>query len=291
EVQEGADACHACLVCASAIGDEPLSVSQFVRMAMRQIAAAVLERILAQHQLDDAMLTEFQNRWQKESEYPTSRVWLRGDRAGLSQVCGKLAEGTLYADELTGKKSDTVAGPLQQLNHFLARKGFIESETAILRLFTEALTKLDLPPPEAFDYFRKFDVAKRDRDLPTIAKLLIPAHEKLWQADYHSLAMVRCTVTALAVERFRVKEQHWPNSLDEIMPNFLKAVPLGPYSGQPTSFRSTADGVTVFSPGPDGIGQGAYWDLPMTQRSNATKYEFRLWDPKCRRLLGLASED
>ncbi|MBI3409408.1 MAG: hypothetical protein HY040_13790 [Planctomycetes bacterium] len=292
EWQEATDACHAYLVCASAMGDEPITPSQFVRMAMRHVASEVLERILAQYQLDDAMLTEFQNRWQKESEFPTTRVWLRGDRAGLSHVCEGLQRGQIHPEELSGTRNgSSTPGPLRELTHFIARANYIESESAILRKLTEALSKLDLPSPEFFEYAKSFDAAKRDSNMPTIAKLLLPAYEKVWQADYRSLAMMRCATAALAVERFRLKNERWPKELDEVMPEFLKALPLDPYNAQPICFRAAVDGVVVFSPGPDGAFRGDFWDLPRRQRNGSGRsYEFRLWNPESRRLPALAHD-
>jgi hypothetical protein len=63
-------------------------------------------------------------------------------------------------------------------------------------------------------------------------------------------------VAALAVERFRLARGRWPESLADVVPEVLAAVPADPFDGQPLRYRRTAGGVVIYSIGPDGADDG-----------------------------------
>jgi hypothetical protein len=62
------------------------------------------------------------------------------------------------------------------------------------------------------------------------------------------------------VERFRIKHGRLPTSLDELVPEFLNAVPDDPFDGRPLRFISDERGCTVYSIGVDGIDDGGVED-------------------------------
>jgi hypothetical protein len=67
----------------------------------------------------------------------------------------------------------------------------------------------------------------------------------------------RLTVTAIALKRFRLRNGSFPSSLTELVPEFLKTVPIDPMSGQPLLYRLNADGsYTLWSVGEDGNDDG-----------------------------------
>lgn len=66
------------------------------------------------------------------------------------------------------------------------------------------------------------------------------------------LAADRAARTALAIERFRRAEQDRPpDTLDVLVPRFLDALPVDPFTDQPVRYRRTADGYVVYSVGPN----------------------------------------
>ena len=95
-------------------------------------------------------------------------------------------------------------------------------------------------------------------------------------------ALVACAATALAVERFRAANGHWPDRLDELVPAYLKLVPLDPYDGQRLRFKRLADGVLIYSTGPDGIDDGGKVDRE-NPIASGTDMGLRLWDVAKRR--------
>jgi hypothetical protein len=60
-------------------------------------------------------------------------------------------------------------------------------------------------------------------------------------------ADLRCTRTALAVERFRLANAQWPETLDVLVPEYLEAVPLDPFDEKPLRYKIEPDKITVYS--------------------------------------------
>ena len=59
------------------------------------------------------------------------------------------------------------------------------------------------------------------------------------------------TLTALALNLFKVENGRWPDHLDELVPKYLKSIPLDPNDGQPLRYKLTATGPLLYSIGPD----------------------------------------
>ena len=62
-----------------------------------------------------------------------------------------------------------------------------------------------------------------------------------------AMAMVRCTRTAVAVERFRRVNGRVPASLDELVPEFMQEVPMDPFSGKELLYKLDNDSYTIYS--------------------------------------------
>lgn len=70
-------------------------------------------------------------------------------------------------------------------------------------------------------------------------------------------AQRRLTITALALERFRLKRAAYPPDLAALTPEYLRAVPVDPFSGAPLCYRLLPDGrFLLYSVGEDGRDNG-----------------------------------
>ena len=64
-------------------------------------------------------------------------------------------------------------------------------------------------------------------------------------------------ITAIALKRFQLAQGHWPQRLEELVPDYLAAVPLDPVDGQPLRYHCNADGTfLLYSVGSDGVDDG-----------------------------------
>ena len=86
----------------------------------------------------------------------------------------------------------------------------------------------------------------------------------------------------LAAERYRQARGRWPDSLADLVPGQLAALPLDPYDGQPLRWRRLPYGIVIYSVGRDGEDNGGKLDRanPYTQ---GTDLGVELWDVPHRR--------
>jgi hypothetical protein len=72
----------------------------------------------------------------------------------------------------------------------------------------------------------------------------------LLRADY-SQARASLATTALALKRYGLDRGSYPASLDELVPDFLEAVPLDPFTGESLEYAGEEDGFRLHSAGED----------------------------------------
>jgi len=80
--------------------------------------------------------------------------------------------------------------------------------------------------------------------------------------DPTPLIIDRCSVAALAVERFKHDTGTVPAALVDLVPRYLAAVPIDPLTDRPLLFRSSADAYTIYSVGPNGQDDGGDLTAP-----------------------------
>jgi hypothetical protein len=74
----------------------------------------------------------------------------------------------------------------------------------------------------------------------------------------------RLIVTAIGLERFRLRHGNYPANLDELMPEYLKQPPLDFMDGKPLRYRVGVDGKFVlYSTGLDGVDDGGVIPKPL----------------------------
>jgi hypothetical protein len=121
-----------------------------------------------------------------------------------------------------------------------------------------------------------------NRELPTYVRLMVPSMHKFAEAFWHRQAWLRCAIVAVAAERYRLANGHWPDSLPSLVPEYLAGVPLDPFDAKPLRYLRLKDGVMIYSVGPDEKDDGGNLD-----RENPTKpgtdMGFQLWDVNSRR--------
>jgi len=104
-----------------------------------------------------------------------------------------------------------------------------------------------------------------------------------WPSEQKSIIYLQASIAALAAERFRLLQNRWPKSLDELVKaGLLKEIPIDLMDGQPLRFRRTIDGLVIYSVGVDGTYRGDALDNLANFDPRKDRPEFRLWDVKRR---------
>lgn len=261
------------------IGDETFLISQLVRMAIRSITVRSTEWLLAQV-TDAPSLRELQTALAADAEEPLLMYGLRGERAGFDRLFENLYNGTAFPAKALDWSMDS---PWSKFSWWHYRPLLLADRANYLNWLNTYVECARLPIYEQPTAFASIPEPTKDPKR-ILSSLLLPAVNKVAHAHWRTTAEERCAVAGIACERFRQKQDRWPNDLAELAPAFLAAVPLDPYDGQPLRYQKLDDGVLVHSVGtiPQSSFVGkklAHFGLP-----DGIEIGFRLWNPDQRRL-------
>lgn len=224
-------------------------------------AARLVERLLALDVLGDR-LSRLQTEFALEAEVERFRPAVRETRAVYDCLFRALAaQQASLMTEFTGRSSEATIR--EGVDIWLYRPHAAADWAGALDFATDALAVADLPDPARSSAFAAIPLTPADGRHP-FSLGCAQNLKGLLDSSLQTRATLRCTATALAVERFRRQTGEWPVSLDAIPKAILPAVPADPFTGGALGFARTPDGVTISSTG--------------------LRVPFRLYDPNKRRL-------
>ncbi len=271
--------CQAILNAGRALGDEPTLLSQLTRRMAHQLTIRRIERTLAHGEPSTAALADLQRLLAQEVNEPLLLIAGRGERAGLDDLLhnaqqGKVKIGT-YFDPGSGRRI-----AIYKLLESLLSGSLTRQRASAVQLLARWVEAAKLPPEKRSIQFKALDKA-----LPHQSCLVRPLMGSLFQIEQRfrvDEAELRCTLVMVAVERFRRRKGRWPESLNELVPEFLARLPTDPCNGLPLCYRRLKDGVVIYSVGADGVDNGGN----ISRRGATTAgvdWGVRLWDVPARR--------
>jgi hypothetical protein len=273
--------CIACFHAGSSIGDEPTTISMLVRIAVQAVAVGLIERTLAQGEPSPGILAELQQRLEAEEPAPLLLFATRGERAMSNHFFDNLRTANLGPNPITGAVGGGGAGTAV-LDWLAMLPGFVSSQQSGCLRLTNKVVEIARQPPET--WAPQFNQIRAEiPNLPILARLLAPAIDKVADACRRNHAILRCTIVAVAMERYRKEKGRWPETIAEVVTaGYLKAVPTDPFDGKPIRLKRTDDGWLVWATGTDQIDHGGTLDRQkMYQAGNDIGVQ--LWDVAARR--------
>jgi hypothetical protein len=270
------------VVAGRSIGDEPAMIAQLVRVALHAVALRVIERALAQGEPSAEALARTERLLREDAEEPLLVYAYRGERDLQYRTIeflksGEGGNGGSFPDNLR-----------RRVNQVRLAQAMRKYEPAMLRTMNEAVEIARREPEDQLEGLQRLDVAAKRTGAGVLAseyelaQLLMPQLSKVGAAFRRDRAILRGAIIALALERFRLAENHWPEELKELVPAYLPAVPRDPFDGRAMRYRKLPDGVIVYSVGPDGKDNGGAMNRAKPT-AEGTDLGFRLWDAAARR--------
>lgn len=269
------------LNCGRSTGDEPSMWSRFFRVGLNQMAARQVERTLAQGEASETALSSIQSEFEDEAEQQSLLLAVRGQRAGMDRHFQAVQDGEI---------KPTPIGSPRGLDYFDLL--WIPSVTkriraTVLKRHNQYVEMAKLPVEQQVK--RTKELREAERDLPELARFYL---EPLRIAPFHrDRAELRGAVVMIAVERYRRAKNRWPDTLAELVPEYLAKVPLDPFDGALLRYRRLGDGVVIYSVGPDGHDDAGNLEglqdlseiITGAPAKKGTDLGFRLWDVSKRR--------
>ncbi len=265
---------------AELLREEPLLISQLVRIAQGGIAMRTLWQGLAEHRWTDPQLAVFQERLGRV-DFPAGLIRaFEGERAGGIVLVDKLIAGQ---DQFGSPGSD---GGLRRAAMIVPLGVLRENQVVLVRRHTDMLAylraRVSAAPQAGFarpvltptgDVDQAKDRKERlvEASMRTIlrvederyspftilARMLTPALAKAESKAARAQTTIQLAITACALERHRLAHGSYPEKLEALVPMFLPKPLLDPMNGQPFHYRRTDDGwFHLYSVGEDGQDDG-----------------------------------
>jgi len=252
-----------------------LTIHYFVRLSGEDRACQTLERIVNRTQFADEDLAA------------VSKALTMTNMTGTKDmVIGERCLNLFFEDMLKSAAIERTAGvnsPFKRLSRmFQARLAY--NDDSLLHYLDwnrQCLEALDLPLSNSVivlrdiekeahptPHFSIINVFRRDR--VSISDLFLhgfPLTEQLL-SEGTTVAKVRATITALAIERWRLAHHgQLPASLTDLVPRYLPTAPIDPFNGQLLCYKKLTAGYVVYSVGPDFTDDGGTPQLPNSKEA------------------------
>lgn len=136
--------------------------------------------------------------------------------------------------------------------------GLADMDAAIyLDLMNDYIEALKLSPEQrreaAGDINARFEKTSR---IHILLHMIMPALSRVTSLEVRSIAQLRTAQAGLAIERYRLAAGKLPDTLAELMPTYLDAVPKDPFDGKDLRYKKLETGFVVYSIVEDGSDDG-----------------------------------
>jgi hypothetical protein len=248
---------------ADSLKDEPLLISYLVRIACGQVAMQPIWEGLAEHRWQDTELQELEMRLQQDNFIADLKAPLVAEQAaGIATIEMVRKKGLGYLNAL-GRTEGTPApadpkasfiGAIivpqgwyyqEELNYCW---GFqVELATSLetnkkrvspVQVKADTKTFEQMMPASGFAG-TKFGIILRHR---LMARMLLPALGRVVTRAATAQTAFNQAAIACALERYRLANGHYPETLMALAPRFISSLPDDVVTGEPYKYRLTDDG-------------------------------------------------
>lgn len=263
---------------ACTLDTEPIIISKLVRIALLNIAVITLERRLNSGSPTDEEMKHLGELFAESAKTNQIANGLIGERAVFMQYFRmSSAEIQRLANSGEDNSSEQTGPPSPGPEPFFFKlTGLFEREQ---RFYLQSMGKfisLAEGGPRNLSLITNFQEQiwqPIGRNHYIILSMLMPAVGNASIKEAKGLAQVRTAQAALAVERFRLAHAKLPENLNELVPQFLPAVPDDPFDGQPLRYHRLQKGYVIYSVGSDGEDNGGREPPANVTSTDRTHYD------------------
>lgn len=268
--------------------ESPLLVGRLVGIACYASGLYGLYRTFALGTLPDAVLLDLQAILEKQPDDDLEQL-IKLMRAEYHYVLDNITSGqhhTAFIQHYHGMKKGTWAADvtmtdkaLAYWNRFWAEIEIMSRTSAqleLLKLHQRTLTLAQSQPREVMALYK---TAGANTQRPLIAYCSATS-QKLVSATLSNQMLRDAAIVGIASERYRLAKGTWPASMNDLIPTYLKAIPLDPYSDKPLLYRVLPDGIAIYSVWFDGNDDGGFVLVDPVQ--GIKDKGFRLFNPELR---------
>lgn len=233
---------------AESVGNEPITISQLVRIASLQIVIQPIWEGLARHVWSEEQLAGLQSALSEIHVLEAFGRTIRGERAMDNSLIDELRTGRqLNLSDVFGNGDGKM---LSSARRFVPDGWFYQNQLTLNRLFQERF----LPVVDATKHRVYPQLTREIDDVPELknrgiynvfARLLVPALSKTAAKFANGQTTVDLATVACALERHRLAHGQYPEQLDLLVPRFIAKIPTDVITGELLKYRREPDGTLV----------------------------------------------
>ena len=240
---------------ADSLRNDPVIISQLVRIACLSITTNNLQRAMNRTELTPEQCADLAERL-GVAEAPDTLVRAMAAERCMFYAC-LLPDSEIWKEEW--------AGPIR-MRIARAAGASVKARLLWLDVMQRFMDALRVPESELYRKTTAVEaevIGELQQDVrhvnyvsASMVFALLPTYPG-WIAQHLKCnAQLRTARTALAVEQFRQEQGRLPKTLDELVPKYLDVVPPDPIDGKPIRYRLLDKGYVVYSIGRDEIDDG-----------------------------------
>ncbi|MHC4085705.1 MAG: hypothetical protein ACYSWZ_11995 [Planctomycetota bacterium] len=240
---------------ARSLSKEPVLVSQLVRIACQGLAVSTLEHTINRTEFSDEQLVNLSQTF-VHAEDPCAMI-----RAFAGERCMGLSIFKMPASKIP-PVLDMVSNrphPLGTIAISLYKFVGLADMDAITYadLMNDYVKAIRLPYHKRQDAIDAvYDKIETVSKIHVLLRLFMPGFSRIAQIDTRIIAQLRTAHAGLAVHRYRLAAGKLPDSLTELVPTYLDAVPKDPFDVKDLRYKKLETGFVVYSIGEDGNDDG-----------------------------------
>jgi hypothetical protein len=249
EIPQAVDSILAELALANALEQEPTLVSQLVRIAVTNMGIGQTQQLMKETEVPEADLRRLQTQLRKIDSQACLKKALVGERAVSYTTC----LNPEHMGEAVGASGITKELVQRQPTRVLDTAKMLELNLQISEGADEGLYQARQSALKAENEIRTLAGSLTGKLYYMYTLLLTPAYTSGINAFARNAAERDSADAAIAAELYRRKNGKWPAKLDDLVPEFLPAVPTDPFTNLPLVLKTNAQACKIYSVGADGV--------------------------------------
>ena len=261
-------------------GDKSL-IEQLVGIAIESLATKTIRDILGEHEVDSAILATLQNgfeqmiadenfivsfKFEKLAMYDEIQRCFTEDRIGSGHIS---LEGFRRFQFLEGLSSadydgDVMQGLLTSSLHILFTHPNKQQSRKMVDVLYDFWEQVACKSPAQIRT-ENIDIEKQAMELiegNILLEILTPALGRICEIAHRNKADVEAALAIIAILRYKQDIGGYPDKLEKLInADYLKVLPIDPYSGEPLVYKKMDNNFVLYSFGPnfrDDDGKMAY---------------------------------
>ncbi len=255
KTEEAIDSIKSIFGLARSLSKEPILVLQLVRIACQSLAVSTLEQAVNRTEFSDEQLADL-NQTLINAEDPCAMP-----RAFVGERCSGLSIFTMPAAkvppmlDMTDNDPNPLGAPAISFYRFT---GLADMDAVLyLDMMNDYIEALKLAPEQRQEAADAVEARlEKISRIHVVLHIIMPALSRCTTIDIRVAAQLRTTQTGLAVQRYRLATDKLPDTLAELVPAYLDAVPKDPFDGKELRYKKLETGFVVYSIGEDGSDDG-----------------------------------